>query len=61
MQHFLILWPRYLNLNEHFLPLISGKLSFFPRRYSIRNIEDMLNIADVEVRKLLEGIRIELS
>jgi hypothetical protein len=35
-------------------------LSFFPRRYSIRNIEDMLN-ADVEVRKLREGIRIELS
>ena len=60
MQHFLILWPRYLYLNEHFLPLISGKLSFFPRRYSIRNIEDMLN-ADVEVCKLREGIRIELS
>ena len=49
-----------LDIKKPLLPLISGKLSFFPRRYSIRNIEDMLN-ADVEVRKLREGIRIELS
>ena len=49
-----------LDIKKPLLPLISGKLSFFPRRYSIRNIEEMLN-ADVEVRKLREGIRIELS
>lgn len=49
-----------LDIKKPLLPLVSGKLSFFPRRYSIRNIEDMLN-ADVEVRKLREGIRIELS
>ena len=49
-----------LDIKKPLLPLISGKVSFFPRRYSMRNIEDMLN-ADIELRKLREGIRVELS
>ena len=32
-----------LDIKKPLLPLISGKVSFFPRRYSMGNIEDMLD------------------
>lgn len=49
-----------LDVKKPFLSIISGKLSFLPARYSIAKMEQLLN-QDEEIKKLREGIQVDLT